>query len=229
MSDLINDTMLEFNFKLSIVRLLDNTFVPSRLKVRVQTFVGIDASEEKIEAAFVKMDYWLDRVVSRCVAFSQGNAAALGMLIDQGGINRTANMLMLTPDDPVDQHLAVLFQSKFMALSGGALSIGAVRVSSDNVAGLSFTFMGETEGLLPDMETWIGQKRSFFEVPWWERDDASTLDVRPLDDADLKMPPEWAYSLDFLIRDDEEEDPKPPTILRPTFRPKIIDGGKKPE
>jgi hypothetical protein len=228
-SDFISDTMLEFNFKISLVRLLDNTFIPSRIKVRAQTFITDDADEEKIEAAFVKIEYWLDRIVNRSIAFSQGNPSALEMLIDQGGINRTANMLMLTPDDPVDQLLAVLFQSKFTALSAGALTFGAVRVSSDNVAGLSFTYMGDNEGMLPTMEKWIGQKRSFFEVPWWERDDASTLDVRPLEDADLTKPPEWAYSLDFLLRADDEEDQKQPTILRPTFRPKIIDGGKKPD
>jgi len=223
----VNDTLIEFEFEISIVRILENMFLPSRINIRGQVFPQDEATEEEIELAFVKIDYWFDRVVSRSIAFCQSNNAALGMVLSNTGLNKTGNMLLVTPGDPVDQHLAVLFQAKMKSLSAGSLNIGPVRVESDSVTGLAFTFIGDYKDSLPSMDEWVGT-RNYFENPWWERDDASTLDVRPGPDADLNDIPSWAYKLDFLMKSTNNE-PLPPataTNLRP-FKPKIIDGGKK--
>lgn len=223
----VNDTLIEFEFEVSIVRILENMFLPSRINIRGQVFPHDEATEEEIELAFVKIDHWFDRVVSRSLAFCQTNNSALTMVIDPTGLNRTGNMLLVTPGDPVDQHLAVLFQAKMKALSAGSLNIGPVRVESDSVTGLAFTFIGDYKDSLPTMEEWVGT-HNYFEAPWWERDDASTLDVKPGKDANLDEIPSWAYKLDFLVQTPQNE-PLPPTtatILRP-FKPKIIDGGKK--
>src|SRR5574343_1217480 len=132
------------------------------------------------------------------------------MFFNERGTNRSDNMIMLTPDDPTDEHLAAIFQSKLNALSGGNMMFGLVEIVSDNTVGLSFTFVCDGETCLPTVEEWIGE-RYYFEKPWWSRNDASTLDIPPMPDADLTNIPQWAYSLDFL----HENTTKETVIIRP--------------
>jgi hypothetical protein len=219
--------LMEFNFECRMVRMVGNLFVPSHMNINAEVMHIEDSSDEDIEVAFTKIKYWLENVVGRCIAFNRGNSDALQMLLDADGNNRTRNVLMVTPEDPSDEHIAAIMQAKLTALSGGALLFGTTTVCSDNVEGLSFSFVGDSNLVLPDMSEWIGE-RSFFENPWWSRDDASTLDVVPPADADLTKPPAWSYSLDFIR---QSISPPTPTavVVRPAFRPTVIQGGKGKE
>jgi hypothetical protein len=126
--------------------------------------------------------------------------------------------------EPDDQHLAALFQAKLQALATSVMVFGPVEVQSDNQLGLQFTFVGDSNAVLPKIEDWVG-KRSFFDKPWWDRDDGSTLDILPAEDADLTVKPPWAFSFDFLSH--QKPTPTQVKIVRPEFRPTVIDGGKK--
>ncbi len=221
--------LIDFEFEVKLVRMVENILIPSKLSVRASVLPGEDnSSDQEMDAAFTKIKFWFDNLVGRSVAFARENAAAIAMLVGDDGANRSGNMLMITPDDPSDEHLAVLFQAKMAALAAGALEFGPVTVKSDNVIGLTFTFTGDSSEVLPSMADWIGE-RTFFDTPWWFRNDASTLDVTPVPDADLTKPPSWAYSLDFLsgLNKPNATDSAQGSVLRPNFKPTVIDGGKK--
>ncbi len=214
-----------FTFKIKVVRVIENILVPSSIHFKMEFMTMETAEENQIDLAFSKMRYWLDNVVSKSVIFSHENADAIKMFIDEeNGTPRLGNVIVLTPHEPDDQHLAAIFQSKLQALANSTMVFGPVEVQSDNQLGLQFTFVGDSNSVLPKIEEWVG-KRSFFDKPWWERDDGSTLDVLPADDADLSVKPSWAFSFDFLSH------PKPIAsqgkIVRPDFKPTVIDGGKK--
>jgi len=223
--DIPAEIYTHFVFDIKIVRVMENVLIPSTLKFRME-FIPMETSEDhEIDRAFTKMRWWLDNIVNKAIVFSHENSAAITMFIDEEvGHTRVGNVLMVTPEDPDDQHLAALFQAKMQALSGNCMAFGPVEVKSDNQLGLQFTFVGDSSAVLPKMSEWI-TGRSFFDKPWWDRDDGSTLDVIPPDDDDLSVKPAWAFSFDFL------DQPRKTTltsgkIVRPEFRPTVIDGGK---
>lgn len=217
------DVLIDFEHEVTTVRLVDNMLLPSRLKIRCEVYPSKDPKRNDFDFAFNKIRFWLDTVVARAVVFGRSNDNAAEIMLDDHGRNRTANPLMLCPDEPTDDHFAMLLQAKMTALSAGAMEFGSVEVRSDNVSGLIFTYIGHHSESLPDVDDWIGE-RTYFDLPWWERDDASTMDVVPGEDSDLSVPPPWAYSLDFLrqpVHTGEDQ-----VIVRPDFTPTVIDGGK---
>lgn len=224
MSDLDFEKDLYVNYSLDVkfIRLIDSVLVPSWLEIRAEVDVDDDASEDQINRAFTKIRYWFEQVVSKCLVFSADNSDAIEMFFNDRGINRSGNMIMLTPDEPTDEHLAAIFQAKLNALAARTMEFGLIEIISDNTAGLSFTFVGDGETLLPTVPEWIGE-RYYFQKPWWSRDDASTLDIPPSEDTDISKAPPWAYSLDFLHNNAVQET----VVIRPEFRPTIINGGKE--
>lgn len=221
MSDEIKTLFVNYSFDVRFVRVIENVLVPTRLEMRAEVDSDPDVSEDDLNKAFAKISFWIDNIVTKCVAFSAANAAAIDMFIDDKGVNRSGNLIMLTPDDPSDEHLATIFQSKLNALAGGTMEFGTIEIVSDNTAGLSFTFVGIGEDHLPTVEEWLGD-RYYFDKPWWSRDDASILDVPPTQDTDVSKPPAWAYSLDFIHQGSAQDT----VVIRPEFRPTIIAGGK---
>lgn len=216
---------VNYRTEVKIIRLIESAFIPSWIEIRAEVHPNEDAESEDLDLAFAKIRYWYEEIVSRSISTCYINEEGLTMLVDPAtGRNRSANILMLTPDEPSDEHLAVLFQSKMNALSNGAVMFGPTEIRSDNTMGLAFTFFGEGQQVLPTLQDWMGE-RNWFDRPWWERDDGSMIDLMPPEDADLSVIPSWAMNLDHVGR------PKAASgavVLRPDFRPTIIDGGKKP-
>lgn len=194
--DELPDLLIDFKYQFTTIRLSDQ-FVPSTITIKAELLSINDDGMDDFDLAITKVRFWLDTIVSRAVIFTRGNTVALDMLLNEEGRNRSNNVLMLTPSTPTDDHLAVLLQAKLSALAGPNLSFGSVEISSNNAEGMTFTFVGSHETVLPSMEEWIGV-HSYFDKPWWNRNDASTIDVIPGVDADLSIKPVWAYSLDFL-------------------------------
>jgi|SRR5882672_11503317 len=221
--------IIDFSHKFSLIRCLGDAMLPVRLSLRADVFASETAQEIDFDITFAKIKFWFETVISRSVVFARTNNNALSMLIGEGGQPRLANNLMLTPFEPTDEHLAVLFQSKMGALSGGNIEFGGVRIEAEG-AGLVFTYVGDWRDDLPAMEDWFNKKPYYFEEPWWCRDDASTLDVIG-DGADPTQPPAWAYKLDFIanaIRPKVPESEKNEKKEKPRgFRPKVISGGKE--
>jgi hypothetical protein len=214
--------IIDLEYDIKLVRLIGNTFVSSNINIQAEVIPHSDLDQEDFEIALSKCRFWLETIASRCVVFFRDNELALEMLIDENGKNRCSNYIMLTPFEPTDDHLAGLMQSKLTALANKTMTFGSVRIKSDNANGLVFRFVGDADDFLPPMSEWIGEY-SYFDKPWWNRDDASTLDVVPPPDTDLTVLPSWAFKLDFLeqaIRAPQD------VIVRPDFKPKIIKGGQ---
>jgi hypothetical protein len=226
MSDIIEDDdedalYISFTMDTKMMRLNEETFVPSKISIRADVNPEEEMSESEITLALSKIRFFYENIVSKCIAFSYDNEHAIEILINEEGKNRTGNILMMTPGEPTDEMMATLFQAKMEALSDHKISFNLVEVKSDNPHGLSFVFVGDASRMLPDIESWIG-KRSFFTQPWWNRDDASTLDVIPPPDADLTQKPAWAFSLNPIMGAKTDST----VILRPSFKPTVIEGGK---
>jgi len=219
------DVLIDFEQNIMVVRVVDDVFMPSQLSIKAEILPMENSNEQDCEIAFAKVRFWLENIVTRCIIFGRNNTAALSMLISDDGKNNSGNLLMLTPDEPTDENLAILLQAKMNALACGAIIFGSVEIKSNNITGLRFTFIGESDDILPDMDTWIG-KHTYFDTPWWNRDDASTIDVVPADDANLDDKPLWAYDLDFIAKAIR---PKQEVVLRPDFKLNVIDGGKSDE
>jgi len=229
MTDENHDTdvnmLISFEQSFTMIRIIDNLFLSSTFDIKAEVLGVDDSNEHDFDIAFAKVRFWLENVVSRCIAFRRGNEAALKMLITEDGKNNSGNLLMLTPDEPTDESIAVLMQAKMTALAAGRLIFGSVEIKSNNLNGLRFTFVGSAHDVLPGMDDWVGAP-NFFTQPWWDRDDASTIDVVPAEDTDLTKTPAWAYDLDFIAN--AMRPPQEP-LFRAEFKPTIINGGKADE
>lgn len=222
-------TMVDFKHSFTLVRVLGNTIVPARMKMRAEVIPAEDAQEIDFNITFIKTKFWLDNVVAKSVAFSHENALGWSMMLDSEKKPRFTNTLMITPYEPTDDHLAVLLQAKMAAFSGGKLEFGCIRVEAEG-EGVVYTYVGDWTEDLPTMDNWLASKPYYFDVPWWMRDDASNLDVAPPEGADVTAPPPWAFSLDFIEqairpRKPADEPLEPPVVIKGAFRPKVIDGG----
>jgi hypothetical protein len=218
-----NGLFVSIEIETKIVRIIDNTLVPSHLKIKSEIIPDEDITEDELRGAISKIHFWFEDIVARSVAFSANSANAIDILIDDAGSNRTTNVLLMTPGEPTDEILAPLFCAKMRALAGSGMTFDMVQVKSDNALGLRFAFTGDPDVILPSIEEWIGDK-SYFPKPWWHRDDGSTIDLVPPEGADLSQVPPWAFPLE------EPSFAKPPgeaaVVIRPVFRPTVIDGGK---
>ena len=216
------DLFISLGLEVKLMRFIGNVLVPSNLMFNIAVERGPEADDNDIELALNKWRYWLDQIVSKSIVFCKDNTAAMDMLLDDAGVKRTGNLFVLVPEEPSDELLGTLIQAKFNALGKGDLMAVSMEVTSDNLHGLSFTILGDHSQYLPQRaEDFIGGP-TFWERPWWHRDDASSIDVlKPSEDA---KPPAWAYSLDFLDRQAQKKGPAITT--RPGFKPTIIDGGK---
>lgn len=167
------ELLIDFETSIDLIRIMDSMMTPVRLLIRAAVLPGVDGeetgSDEDIAVAFAKIRYWLEHVMARSVVFAVGNETAGAMLFDDSGRVHCANPIMLTPEAPTDEHLAVLLQAKLSALSVGAVRFGAIRLQSYEATGLLYTFLGDARELLPDPKDWLGE-RNYFDKPWWERD-----------------------------------------------------------
>lgn len=224
--ELENEVFVNYNFDFNVVRIVENTLVPSRFHIRAEVIEMPDKEEFQLDFAFTKIKFFFEQIINnKAIVFSRENQWAYDRLFDAAGSNISNNTLVITPQDPSDDHLGALIQSKMNALANGTIMFGLIEVKSDNLDGLSFTFAGHGESALPDMTAWVGE-RTFFSRPWWARNDASTLDVVPPEDADITKPPDFAYNLEFLAEMIRPTDTGGAMVVRPEFRPTIIDGGK---
>lgn len=223
------DFFMTFSMEVKLIRMIGNTLVPSHLHVVASIDRNEGVGDYDLEVGIAKCRYWLEHIVSKTIAFHKENDVAIDAFTDsETRMTRVANMFMITPDEPRDEMLGTLFQAKMNALSSGAFTVVTINVESDNLNGLSFTLAGDHGVFLPQtMEEWLGAP-SYFDVPWWMRDDRSTLDVYLLDENDRHQPPAWAASLDFLDKRTKKVEENV-QIIRPEFKPTVIKGGKDDE
>jgi hypothetical protein len=222
-----NTLIIDFEYDTKLIRIVNNSFVTSNIKIRAELIPLMEQPDhDEFDISLSKCKFWLDMVFSKCIVFYRDNTQAKEIMFDENGTNRCSNYIMLTPSEPSDDHIACLLQSKLSAIGATQFAFGSIRIMSDSANGLIFRFIGDAADNLPSVREWIGE-RSYFEQPWWNRDDISTLDVIPSEDADLSEKPSWASNFDFLTNAMRGTSLSPKdVIVRPDFKPKVIKGGK---
>jgi hypothetical protein len=226
-----NHLFVSLRHEFQATRVIGHRLSPTKIKVKVDVSTLDDDSDDystKMEIALAKIEHWFNKVVSDSVIFDGNNDWAVDSFIE-GDQPRTSNMVILTPEPPTDALLCELLLCKIKALAGGTFEFHSAEVESTDSRGLSFMFVGGSPGeSFPSNEEWLTE-RNYFSKPWWHRDDASTLDVLPDEEDDINTPPQWAYSLGFIAEELAAPSSSIPSnvVVRPEFRPKVIDGGKQ--
>lgn len=216
-------TLITFEHNVFFNRFIYDKLLATHVNFKAIIFPLVDEiSEEEFDTTLSKVKFWLEAIVSKCIIFSKNNPVASRLFVDMEKTPIPSNLFMTTPSEPVDELIAMLFQTKLTALSGSKIAFTEATVKSNNFSDLTFTFVGETGDIFPSHQEWVGD-RSYFDKSWWDRDDASTFDIIPPDDADLTVKPKWAYTLDFL----NAEMNKPDSSVVLGFKPTVIDGGQK--
>lgn len=220
---------LALDFK--AIRVVGNRLVPTHWKLQAEVLYDepeddtTGAQDEvEIQVAIAKIKYWLENSLSGSLLISVDNEWAYEAFFDEDGRCTSGNNIVLLPGDPADDMIAEIIHSKMNAFGGETLEFGVIELTSDDKTGLSYMFTGVGEFNLPEMKEWVGD-RAYFDKPWWARDDASTMDVIPGDDADLDVKPASAYSLDFIRQTFRKQFGEEAVVVRPNFKPTVIDGG----
>lgn len=213
--------LITFEHNVTFVRFIHDKILPTTIQIKSTIFPMVaEVIENDFDMAISKAKFWLESIVSKCIIFSKNNLVASRLFSEINNIPIPENLFMITPSEPTDEQIAMLFQAKLTALSGLKVGFAEFTIKSNNYNDLSFMFVGETVDVLPVHKEWVGE-RSYFDKSWWDRNDASTFDIVPPEDADLSETPKWAYSLDFLNADLN----RPDEAIIHGFTPSIIDGG----
>jgi hypothetical protein len=219
------ESFTSISFKFKTIRIVDNVITSFVNTLRSEVYIDQDASSLDITMSLEKIHFWFDYIVSNSIMFCRENEFALNIMFDAEGNSKSGNIPMVLPDDPDDDIVTAMLHCKLNALGKGIVNFGTMELTSDTRENLMITFTGYGEMLLPVMEEWIG-KRSYHEQPWWARSDGSTLDVIPAEDADLTKPPVIGIDLGFIEERYKSPAATAPIVLRPSFKPEVINGGK---
>lgn len=222
-----NNLFISQRYEFQATRVIGQRLSSATIKIKVDFSTLDEDTDEyasRMEIALAKMAYWVEKVLNNSILIDAENEWAIDCFID-GSVPSTTNMVVLAPEAPSDACLAELLVCKLRAISDGAFHFHALDIESSDGRGMGFTFVGSFPGeSFPEPGDWLTD-HNYFTKQWWNRGDASTIDVIPDEDDDLNDPPLWAYSLGF-IADAVATPPVTSVVVRPEFRPKVIEGGK---
>jgi hypothetical protein len=224
-----NHLFISLRYEFKVTRVVGQRLSPATIKVKTDISTLDQDTDDyglRMEVALAKMGYWVEQILNGSIIAYAENEWALDSFMN-GVAPLTDNNVMLCPDEPTDACLAELLICKFKALANGAFEFHAIDIESTDGRGMGFTFVGGRPGeSFPSNEEWLTE-RNYFSKPWWHREDASSLDVVPEEDDDLNEPPVWAYSLGFIADQFAESEPQVSNkVVRPEFKPRVIEGGK---
>lgn len=224
-----NHLFISLRYEFEATRVIDQRLSPTKIKIKTDISTldqDTDDYAVRMEVALAKLNYWMEKIANKSVIFYADNQWALDCFMGQGG-PATDNTIMLCPEDPTDAVLAELILCKLIALADGAFQFHAIDIESSDGRGMGFTFVGRPGESFPEATDWLTD-HNYFSKAWWNRGDASSLDVVPEDGDDLNEPPAWAYSLGFFADQMAAEvDVRENVVVRPEFRPRVIEGGKE--
>ena len=225
-----DDTLfVSFKTSLRAIRVIDRELQAVKMNLRMD-FADQETDDSQAvfrsQVAMAKIRYWLDNCVEDCVMFNRDNDWAMGALLTVDEVSDgITNKVMILPDDPGEDILLQIFQSKLQSLVGASMRIGVMELDIEDGNGFHFTYVGDGELDLPSNEEWVGEL-AYFNKPWWARNDASMMDVMATEESDLQTLPTFSYSLDFIADALRPEDAPSAHVVRLDFRPRVIQGGK---
>ena len=217
---------ISFHSEVSFVRMIEESILPVRLKIDASIIPDDDSEVDEINNVFVKVKTWLDNILSMGIAFSATNETAIALFVHDNGMPVTDNTVLISPGEPTDELLCALIHAKLNALGDGVIEFVNTKVVGDSDFRLSFCFEGDANDILPPHDEWLSNE-TFFDKPWWNRNDGTTHDF-PCEDSMVGIEPLWA--INFVIPDDVQE----PTLdvakkpkAKVQFAPIVIKGGKR--
>ncbi len=213
--------VITFEKKVNVIRCLDSTLYPSTIDVSTEFQVVSEIDDSKLALIIGKLDYFFDYILENTVMISDDDESLKSVYIGENGYIKGYNNILLTPGDPVDALLAVVLQAKMTAISENCLEFVSVKVGSTNSKGLSTTFLGLGHDHLPSNEDWIGSK-SWFNTPWWDRNDATTMDATKSDNCDLLTAP-FYRNFDFVDEIIQDMESGTEVIELANFKPTLVD------
>lgn len=199
------------------IRIIEREMFPVWLSVTGELLGNTPIDSPEFKLGIAKLDFFFGHLANKSIMFACDNEWAVEFMLEEA-----SNLPLITPYDPTDDVLATLFVCKCNALADGAFEVAFVGVEDEH-SSITYTYADDELPDLPTIEDWFGGKRAYYNQPWWNRNDSSTFDVLPPDDADLNEKPEFFFSLDFL----KEQFQGPAEIIRPNFKPEVIAGKKK--
>ena len=211
-----NDFQINYSTGFTGIRVIGKTVFATKWTISSEVIVTEDVSGEEINISFNKLDYFFN-TVSTSIFFCIDNKWA------EKAFRQTNNNLVVCPTEPSDENLVLMFQCKMNALSEGGVHLGSVKLLSDTSGGLEFIFHGDGREWLPPADEWLGDVR-YFPVSWWMRNDLTTRDERVRCKGKMDLLPPWYAGFDVY---DEVPKKKKAEVLRPIFKPVVIDGIKE--
>jgi hypothetical protein len=210
-----DDFSITYKTEFRGIKVIGRNIFPTLWTLKAEVIVTEEAGDNDVNLAFAKVDYFFDYIIGNSVFYFVDNKWA------DKAFRQSANNLVVCPFEPSEEWLTMVFQAKMNAISERGVHFGIVQMTSDT-GGLEFTFGGDAVAYLPTAEEWLGPRR-YFEHSWWMRPDATTRDVRPRNKDKIDQRPHWFVQFEFH----EPAAPKKAEVIRPTFRPTVIDGTKK--
>jgi hypothetical protein len=212
------DLFMHYNFKTTMVRIIENHLVPANLRVKVEFAANPEASAEDIGRVWNKIDYWL-ATTNECVAIWASNPLAVATMVSaETHKPQFANPIMILPGEPTEEVIGYALQAKLTALGEDVVAFGSIEMENVDANGIVFNIIGNPDKMLPNMVEWMGEG-NWFDKPWWHRDDGSMLDAQPGEDDSLVDIPEWAYSWDFLGK---RPKPSAGVVISGRFKPRLV-------
>lgn len=173
---------------------------------------------QKGNAAFLKIKFFLEEILHQSILTHPSSP------ID---IDFADNNVILFPFVPTNDVIAITLHAKLNSIAGESLEVLSVKVGSKfSDPKISYTYADNSYHMLPDMKSFIGEGRHFYEVPWWFRPTTDCYDFLAEDDDDLTNPPESDTIFEDIekIVSGEMSTPKNGEVIEiPRWKPKIID------
>lgn len=223
-----NHLFISLRHGFKATRVIGQRLSPTEIEIKCDISTLDDDSDDyavRMDVALEKMNYFFNKVIDNSIIMFADNDWASNAFLGENA-PETSNMVVLCPEEPTDALLCELLLCKMKAITQGIFNFHSIEVSSTDGRGMSFLFVGDRPGeSFPTNEEWLTE-RNYFSKPWWHREDASTLDILPDEDADLNDLPKWAYSLGFIAEQLIKPDDTASRVVRAEFRPQVIEGGK---
>lgn len=220
-TDLEAGVFLRYKFTVNFVRVITSYMSPAKATFVCDIVLDDEVSQFDLNVrnAFDRIKGWIS-MKENVLIYSKDNP--LGKMLesykDEDG-DTIHNERMILPYEPVDDMIALAFLRKLNAIGSGFVAVGSITMTSSDSEGMEVMAFGENGDYFPVMETWMGE-RTYFSRPWWDRNDASSIDTVPPEGADLNSAPDYAISLTDTIAIPEQET----KIIRPEFKPRVIKG-----
>ena len=218
MSDHLPIIGSRFRFPLTMTRIINDFMLASKLNFAISYVLSDDHDMEDIIAAWNRVEEWLSET-AQCIVMCSDNSSAMAAMFDQEENElRFSNPIMLLPTEPGEDALGFVIQAKFNALADNAISFEHMTISQDEANGIELEIIGNGRMLLPSLDEWMGEG-TYFKVPWWNRNDSSTLDTPASLTNNPECKPEWSDEYTYL-----EHKPSPSgAIIQGRFKPKIVE------